>query len=1495
MANSVVLEVILEGKNIKVVQRQVEATTDAVNENTASQKRNTEATDKGSTAKNRYMRTEKGVAGITSNSSKGFAKQAQGISGGLVPAYAILAANIFAVGAAFNALSAASRVEQLTSGITELGKASGLAMGYLSEGLREATGNALSLEEAMRSTAIITSAGLDPSSIERFGEVARNASIALGRDTADSLARLTRGVTKLEPELLDELGIMVRLDEAVETYAIQMGKAASDLTNFERRQAFLNATLEQGEDKFGSIGKAVSTNPYDKLAASFQDLSKIILTVVNVAIKPVVGFLSASPAGLLTALTLFAGTLIGKMIPAFDDLKATADENSESMERLRLRTLGNVSALKDVSPSLTKYQQEMKAGIKTTRSYAQVQNDTRLSFEGRKSAFSNAIKKDIVMNNGIINLIKSSKAWIVSVFRTGNAYRSAGKAQSYFAYQTFLSVLAQEQKQQADIVSQITQGDLAGGISAATASLGTQITALFTAAGASTFLSGINVFLAGSFKIAANAALFLGATMATVLPIITGVMAAMAILGPIFSYIVDLFTSPAQKAYTEQAEKLSDVTKELTVNTIELDRAFLGASKSILAADQRATSAFNIFSQFSVEYKKLKDLSPDGDFEASAEALDKFIGSSKRMQAGLAAQTKGAKTVDEIQKNLNVTLAEATLLAEEYVEGQLKLATAAKALAEATKESGESFGQFLTTLKVKTPYDEVVSSIQKIVLNMNTLKELDPSDAFENTKLVLEGLTDSQVQFFDLGAEKKSLTEYKKAVAEADEAVAVERANVGFNTNSQLQAITKNRLSIEARLTKENAKEDSEQKEINIAHHLNRLAELDAAERALLPSMAAAQKVRQDGTAELERQTSETEKLLSAGLQVLDSVRFQKVTQKSLLTTQEQIISATKRSGSSTLANLNKVNTAEAEIRRIKIEGINSQIALAKQNLGVDKEGNKLVFNREATQEEIKNLTVEQQNSYYKIIESLQQIQDIEAETRTDKEAILDAAKTQVENIEQLQIGSRAVLEIDQKRLDLANEKLATDQASQSIANQMASAKGGRGFKEDPSQKKSRMLDEEFLKKRNAAVNTEETIKKAMIDLEYTLLEAKLLETKAQIAVLNEGREEGNKISIKGLDAAIQSVGKEGALRIAAAEAAEDAAGLKRSQYALEDAKITKEAADYESTIKEKDALDRVNLESSALKANYDLQKKTFTDRLKAVDNERKVEEERLRTLNAADRGVKKRKLTADQVLKLEKETEEKKRKILEDQKTVQLQVIEIEFKLLRAKTALQQAQAKLVVEQLKLINSEEGNALEATMNTAYQANDQLITDAETAARETVNSAFNAAIAGLQGKTADATEDVGVTAGGKGVVTADPFANALSNSASVLDGEGGIAGKLEAAGQVAASFGEEMAKLGPAGGVISAATQGMATIGTAISDVKKSFDNAGEGIAGTGTKIAAVTGAMAAGIGAVSAVQAAQSKAAVAAVDQQIAAEKNKDGKSAQLAFRTLLAEPWTP
>ena len=91
--------------------------------------------------------------------------------------------------------------------------------------------------------------------MEGLGKAATDASLALGRDLTDSFNRLVRGVTKAEPELLDELGIVLRLENATTKYAVSIGKTREQLNAFERTQAVLNDVVGQAEQKFGSIQK----------------------------------------------------------------------------------------------------------------------------------------------------------------------------------------------------------------------------------------------------------------------------------------------------------------------------------------------------------------------------------------------------------------------------------------------------------------------------------------------------------------------------------------------------------------------------------------------------------------------------------------------------------------------------------------------------------------------------------------------------------------------------------------------------------------------------------------------------------------------------------------------------------------------------------------------------------------------------------------------------------------------------------------------------------------------------------------------------------------------------------------------------------------------------------------------------------------------------------------------------------------------------------------
>ena len=282
-------------------------------------------------------------AGGTGAAGRDFAKQAQGL-GGLVHVYATFAANLFAAETAFRALSDAMNTAHLVQGLDQLGAQSGKALGTLAKDLNRATDSALSMKEAMTSVAQASAAGLSNDQILKMGEVAKKASQALGWDMADAMDRLTKGIAKNRPQLLDELGILVNANTIYTEYARTIGKTSTTLTDFEKKQAFANAVIKQGLDKFSAI--EIPTNPYTKLESSMANLAQTGLSLVNTVLGPIVEILSKSPVGLTAVLVTIGATLLNQALPA---LSAWRQELVKSAEVAAATAKNTYESFRDYS------------------------------------------------------------------------------------------------------------------------------------------------------------------------------------------------------------------------------------------------------------------------------------------------------------------------------------------------------------------------------------------------------------------------------------------------------------------------------------------------------------------------------------------------------------------------------------------------------------------------------------------------------------------------------------------------------------------------------------------------------------------------------------------------------------------------------------------------------------------------------------------------------------------------------------------------------------------------------------------------------------------------------------------------------------------------------------------------------------------------------------------------------------------------------------------
>ena len=287
-------------------------------------------------------RNIKGVAGASANATKNNAKMMQGM-GGLVGAYASFAAQIFAVTAAFNFLKSAGDLKVLQAGQVAYASATGIALKSLANNIIEATDAQISFQDASQAAAIGTAAGLSTQQLTDLGQAAKDVSIILGRDVTDSFNRLVRGVTKAEPELLDELGIVLRLKDATEKYAATLGKSADDLTTFERSQAVANDVLEQTQNKYSRILAVTggSANIYSQLGKSFDDIIIKVKEAVDIIAGPFAKVLKDTPSLAIASLGLLISGPLKALGINFGDLskaaKLSAEEAQEYYEKVSLQ------------------------------------------------------------------------------------------------------------------------------------------------------------------------------------------------------------------------------------------------------------------------------------------------------------------------------------------------------------------------------------------------------------------------------------------------------------------------------------------------------------------------------------------------------------------------------------------------------------------------------------------------------------------------------------------------------------------------------------------------------------------------------------------------------------------------------------------------------------------------------------------------------------------------------------------------------------------------------------------------------------------------------------------------------------------------------------------------------------------------------------------------------------------------------------------------------
>lgn len=170
------------------------------------------------------------------------------------------------------------------------------------------------LDDAARGTVsqleLITNAnqamllGIDKEALPEMMEIARAAARTTGQDVGFMFQSIATGMGRQSRMILDNLGIIVKADDAYKTYADTLGKTVAQLTMVERRTAFNNAVLEAGRAIIEKSGASTETaaDKTEQFTSAWKDFGRefgaSVLPIVIPGLQVLANVLSAVASGM---------------------------------------------------------------------------------------------------------------------------------------------------------------------------------------------------------------------------------------------------------------------------------------------------------------------------------------------------------------------------------------------------------------------------------------------------------------------------------------------------------------------------------------------------------------------------------------------------------------------------------------------------------------------------------------------------------------------------------------------------------------------------------------------------------------------------------------------------------------------------------------------------------------------------------------------------------------------------------------------------------------------------------------------------------------------------------------------------------------------------------------------------------------------------------------------------------------------------------------------
>lgn len=333
-------------------------------------------------------------------------------------------AGVMALNEAWNMMNASAKAEQERVSFENLAASYGKNAYVMVAALKKASGETLSTMDLMRSAGTAMMMGINPDTIVRLMDIARATSKMTGQTVAQAFGDISLAVGRQSRMILDNLGIIVNVEKANEDYARGLGKTAEQLSDAERKQAFLNATVTGGEELMKRLGTQTDTNAdrLQRLSASANELKDAVGEGLIRAFNFLLGTMQSVAA---VAMALSGG--IFKVIGASASMTDSLHITSGAAQRWKIETQAAFASAEDLAKKADQSFKDMSASTdKASQSQAK--------FKGEVKGAADAVDQLAAAENKRKKIADDAKRQADEQARaTEEMYREAGMgADQYF-------------------------------------------------------------------------------------------------------------------------------------------------------------------------------------------------------------------------------------------------------------------------------------------------------------------------------------------------------------------------------------------------------------------------------------------------------------------------------------------------------------------------------------------------------------------------------------------------------------------------------------------------------------------------------------------------------------------------------------------------------------------------------------------------------------------------------------------------------------------------------------------------------------------------------------------------------------------------------------------------------------------------------------------------------------------------------------------------------